>query len=72
MNKDELLRRKYASKPNGVQMTTESSANQTPLQLANLNVLIANLEKTGNFEQANEEAYRIRQQSKIKGSQRKT
>jgi len=49
MNKDEQLRRKYTSKLNGVQMTTESSANQTPLQLANLNVLIANLEKTGNF-----------------------
>ena len=32
-----------------------------PLQLANLSVLMNNLEKTGNFRMANEEAYKLLQ-----------
>ena len=31
---------------------------QTPLQLGNLQALMAHLERTGNFQQANEEAYK--------------
>lgn len=35
------------------------TAQEAPLQLANLSVLMSNLEKTGNFRIANEEAYKL-------------
>ena len=40
------------------------SLGSTPLQLANLSVLISNLEKTGNFVQANEEAFQMNQKKR--------
>lgn len=38
---------------------TDKDEMQTPLQLANLSMLMANLEKTGDLNQANKEAFRI-------------
>ena len=49
-------------------MKGRAEESQTPLQLANLSMLMANLQKTGDLHLANEEAYRARQSKNQKSS----
>ena len=43
------------------EMPAADQEQQTPLQLSNLAKLMANLQKTGDLQQANEEAYKLKQ-----------